>query len=580
MKTKGAIWDEYTIVEFKDDGKTPKTVQCKHPGCDYRKAASQNRMLQHWRDKHTQPEEVEDALPVDTPLDTPEDVEVGAEVCDATQALWTPPPKKQCRIASYLDRTFTETEQENAEMAQAFAVVMNGHSYYSVERQWTIDFINALRKDYIPLTRYKLEQRIDQIEAGIKESVVVAITQHGYVAVAVDGWEDHQKRPTICFTVRVPTGRPYLFKFDRVDEAETGELLNNKIMEVVDELSDMGVVVTGVVADNAANIQKGLRLAARNGLLQANCFAHTLNLLLKDLAGLFDGQFQQMREVEQFFRNRHDPRVMYDNVLKEINGTRLIEPVDTRWGSQVEMLQSLLQNRRVIENAVLKLRANGFAFQGNELMFIWARDWWKTLEHLLAWLLPLRCALAKCERDANTLSEGVEHVIYMLPELLPTLRTFAPGDVAKASKMVEERHKMLLQPRALVANLLDHRYRGQNMTPELRGKAVRAVQGLARDLEVNAPSLDEVLAFVGETGAYQNSGSVSCHPFLFWATLHVDSCIAPLGKLLASIPASQASVERVFSTADWLATNRDRLGFRKLARDTFIRYNHSALSKR
>ena len=82
---------------------------------------------------------------------------------------------------------------------------------------------------------------------------MVAITQHGYVAVAVDGWEDHQKRQTICFTVCLPTGRPYLFKFDRVDE-ETGELLNNKIMEVVDELSDMGVVVTGAVADNAANI--------------------------------------------------------------------------------------------------------------------------------------------------------------------------------------------------------------------------------------------------------------------------------------------------------------------------------------
>ena len=35
-------------------------------------------MLEHWRDKHTQPEEVEDALPVDTR----EDVKVGAEVCE------------------------------------------------------------------------------------------------------------------------------------------------------------------------------------------------------------------------------------------------------------------------------------------------------------------------------------------------------------------------------------------------------------------------------------------------------------------------------------------------------------------
>ena len=93
MKTKGAIWDEYTIVEFKDDGKTPKTVQCKHPGCDYRKAANQNRMLQHWRDKHTQPEEVEDALPVDTPLDTPlGKVEGCGSPMGAPQKLPTTPP--------------------------------------------------------------------------------------------------------------------------------------------------------------------------------------------------------------------------------------------------------------------------------------------------------------------------------------------------------------------------------------------------------------------------------------------------------------------------------------------------------
>ena len=88
------------------------------------------------------------------------------------------------------------------------------------------------------------------------------------------------------------------------------------------------------------------------------------------------------------------------------------------------------------------------------------------------------------------------------------------------------------------------------MTPELQSKAVRLVQTIARELELDAPSLDEVLAFVGESGVYQDSSSVSCHPFLFWASLHVDSCIAPLGKLLASVPASQASVGHVFSTAD------------------------------
>ena len=196
-----------------------------------------------------------------------------------------------------------------------------------------------------------------------------------------------------------------MFKFNRIDVAETGMELNKFIMEVVDELRDLNLVVAAVVGDNASNIQKGIRLSALNVLLQANCYAHTLNLLLKDLAGLYDLQFQQMRQVDQFFRNRHAPRVEYDAVVEELGGTRLAEPVDTRWGSQVDLCQSLVKNRRIVENSVLKLRAKNFPFVGNELMFIWTPSWWQTLQHLLDWLLPVRCALAKVERNHTTLSD-------------------------------------------------------------------------------------------------------------------------------------------------------------------------------
>ena len=65
---------------------------------------------------------------------------------------------------------------------------------------------------------------------------------------------------------------------------------------------------------------------------------------------------------------------------------------------------------------------------------------------------------------------------------------------------------------------------------------------------------------------------------LFWKSVHPDSTVAQLGKLLGCIPSSQASVERVFSTASWLATDQERLGFTKPAREVFIRYNFKALS--
>ena len=211
-------------------------------------------------------------------------------------------------------------------------------------------------------------------------------------------------------------------------------------------------------------------------------------------------------------------------------------------------------------------------------MFIWAPSWWDTLQHLLDWLLPVRCALATVERNLTTLSHGVEIVATLFDNLIPTLRVFGPGQVARARPIIEERGQMLLHERALVANLLDHRYRGRKLTPALRAKALRNIASVAEKVALDPPSLDEALAFIGETGAFQQSVGLECHPFLFWNSVHPDSTLAQLGKLLGSIPSSQASVERVFSTADWLATDRERLGFTKLAREVFIRYNFKALS--
>ena len=87
---------------------------------------------------------------------------------------------------------------------QAFQIVMSGSSHHQVEQAWTKDFLALLRKDYVPLTRHTLLLRITDLEALIKEQVLWAIHAAGYVAIAVDGWEDRQKFPTLAFTVHLP----------------------------------------------------------------------------------------------------------------------------------------------------------------------------------------------------------------------------------------------------------------------------------------------------------------------------------------------------------------------------------------
>jgi hypothetical protein len=51
-----------------------------------------------------------------------------------------------------------------------------------------------------------------------------------------------------------------------------------------------------------------------------------------------------------------------------------------------------------------------------------------------------------------------------------------------------------------------------------------------------------------------------------------------LACFLASRPAAQAATERVFSAADFSADGRPRLGFPKLVKEVYIRFNHHALS--
>ena len=101
---------------------------------------------------------------------------------------------------------------------------------------------------------------------------------------------------------------------------------------------------------------------------------------------------------------RHAPRLAYAEFQERFHGTKLREPVETRWGSkvqfasknevtfppfQVDLAISLVANRQVVENALLKLRADKFEFKGRELMYLWDPDWWQTAENICEWMSPM-----------------------------------------------------------------------------------------------------------------------------------------------------------------------------------------------
>ena len=71
-------------------------------------------------------------------------------------------PKKSLfsPLGLHFDRQFTQAEQAAAERAQALQLVMNGYSYNSQQRDWTVGFHRSLRSDYA----YILEKHINSLQ--------------------------------------------------------------------------------------------------------------------------------------------------------------------------------------------------------------------------------------------------------------------------------------------------------------------------------------------------------------------------------------------------------------------------------
>lgn len=156
------------------------------------------------------------------------------------------------------------------------------------------------------------------------------------------------------------------------------------------------------IGDNTKNVQAACAqskvrvlscLFMQNNFFQGfslNCLAHSAHVLMQDCVKLFERQFNQAKDIELFFKNRYHPRVSYkafmkpgDTHLIQVFGAGLtflsflfLQCVDIRWGSAIDCLQSVVQNRTVLEEAIGDLQRQEFEFKANELVCIFHVGWW------------------------------------------------------------------------------------------------------------------------------------------------------------------------------------------------------------
>ena len=165
MKPHDEIWKHFLPLDANGEVlvdhklfKTAKKAQCRL--CDWSKLPNTTRMKEHFK-KHDHDYEAEEQSEAAVPAPKAcTSCKTSVYICCHSQEPESSPNKRQIRLEDYLDRKFNADEQYRAEMAQAFATVMSGHSHNHLAQQWTLDFISSLRADYKPLTPKTIGARI------------------------------------------------------------------------------------------------------------------------------------------------------------------------------------------------------------------------------------------------------------------------------------------------------------------------------------------------------------------------------------------------------------------------------------
>ena len=125
--------------------------------------------------------------------------------------------------------------------------------------------------------------------------------------------------------------------------------------------------------------------------------------------------------------------------------THLVMPVETRWGSSLDCLESVARNRQTVDRAFAALRsADGFDWNGKDYRYVLDPGWWKMLERILTAYTPLRVMIHEIQAKDCTLAEAVQSVVTRTPVALAELIKICPGDKKRLNDIFDKRMQMFL----------------------------------------------------------------------------------------------------------------------------------------
>lgn len=261
-----------------------------------------------------------------------------------------------------------------------------------------------------------LEQQKEQVRAAV--SLKRGLDGTGLTLVT-DGWTSGTNRQMVNVLLVSHMGAEFLFSVDASSFTKSAEFIAGLLKRALEEVGKERVVQ--VVTDNAANCLAAGKLITDEfpWITHTPCATHSIDLLLEDfgkvpwVAEIVDAAHGVVKFITRHCKvldvYRNAPRVGPDG--KKRGALELIKPVETRFGTDIMMLNRLVEERDAVEQTVVHPEwATAVSRSADPLAvdlkgFVLDRGFWEDVKFICDLMEPFFLLLREMDSDKPTIGK-------------------------------------------------------------------------------------------------------------------------------------------------------------------------------
>lgn len=405
-----------------------------------------------------------------------------------------------------------------------------------------------LKKEY-----FKMKMNVQEI---VKEAHSVSIVS--------DGWSNIRNEHLVNFILIIPNQKPLFYGYIDCDgESQTSVQIASDLIKVIEEIRVEKV--SSVVTDNAVTMQGAWDIIEKKypHIFCNGCAAHVLNLVIQDICTM-DGSEDIINKailVSKFIKYRNALCVAFRKAQKNQAFKKFLTlPIKTRWYTQYECLNNLVNNEDIIQQlCVTKNYRQQYRKSDKWEEFINTVNddsFWDGCRKLITKLkLPTKM-IGDAESDNTSLSQ-----VYVYFQQLLESNVYSEEETSK----INQRWNFIHTESMGFAYILNPKTKGGlgMVGNDLEDSYVQLQEFLKNQNETEAVISEEFNKFTEYVAEPSSKlevffNSKSFNPRTWWL-VHGRNKFPVLSKLacrIFAIPTSSASSERVWSVFSLIHTKK------------------------